>query len=107
MPIYDEYEDDYLDTMPRETTLVSTSPGLDREGSENSRTNAAPYSPNSKTSFRGEVLCSLGLVEENDQTVAEARMKNEVPVSETWSGGHDISFKYCHKYSVHNYFENL
>ena len=93
--------------MPRETSVGCTSIGPDREGSENSRTNASPYSPNSKTSCRGKMFCLLRLVEENDQTIAEACMKNEDLVLETWSGGHDISCEYCHKYFVHDSFENL
>ena len=43
MPIYDEYEDDYSDIIPGETTMGSTSLGPDREGSENSRTNSSHY----------------------------------------------------------------
>ena len=83
LPIYDEYEDDYSNIMYGKTTVGSTSPRLGREESENSRTNASPYFPNSKTLCQGGMLYLLDLVEENDCVFAEAYQKDEVLTSES------------------------
>ena len=107
MPIYDEYEDDYSDVMLGEIAVRYTSPRPDREGRENSRTNSSPYFPNSKTSCWGEMFYLVGLVEENDHSFAEVGAKNEILVSESLRGSHDISLENCHRYSVHDSFYNL
>ena len=54
----------------------------------------------------GNVLFTWS-VEENDHAFAEACAENEVLVLVTLSESHDISFEYCHRYSVHDSFENL
>ena len=53
------------------------------------------------------MFCLLGLVEGNDHAFVEVGVKNEFLVLETLRGCHDISYENCHRYFVHDSFENL
>ena len=77
LPVYDEYEDDYWDVVPKNTAVYFVSPGLDKEGNESAKINVSPYFSNSEISHQGEVFCLLDLLGENDCVFTEAFIKDE------------------------------
>ena len=76
-PIYDEYEDDYWDGMPKETIWEPVSPGLNRERDKVSEFITSPDNLNLGAPYQGKVFCLLNLVEGDDCALAEANPKDE------------------------------
>ena len=56
MPIYDEYEDDYWDEMPRETIGDLAGLGLNKEKDEVVGIRASSYVLNPRTPYQGEMV---------------------------------------------------
>ena len=77
-PIYDEYEDDYWDGMPKETVWEPVSPGLNRERDEVSKNETSPDDLNLMALYQGKVFFLPEPVEGDDCTLAKANPKNEV-----------------------------
>ena len=77
LPVYDEYEADYWDVMPKNPGLDFVSPGLDKEGNESAKITVSPYFSNLKISRQGEVFCLLYPVGENECVFVEACIKDE------------------------------
>ena len=50
LPVYDEYEHDYLDAVPKNTVVYFLSPGVDKEENESAKINVSPYFSNSEIS---------------------------------------------------------
>ena len=63
LSVFDEYEDDYLDSSPKKPIVDFVSLGPDKEGNEGSKIKVSPYFSNSEVSRWGKCFVCLILLE--------------------------------------------
>ena len=106
MLIYDEYEDEYEDGIPNETSGGPIGLGLNREKDEVVEIRTPPYVLSPKTRYQGETFFLLIPVEEDDYVLMGTNLKSEIMFPETHSQEQGASFENFLEHSLHGSFGN-